>query len=194
MPRLPPDHWTLAPRCCSAAGIRPALQRAPPSDHWTWARMRSSSRLEGPGRRDWVVADFGLCRDIKSDSPTVTNSGVGLGTTRYMAPEQSERPHHIGPTADVYSLGCVLYHCLTGEQPGIRQLDYDKLPDEYRPVVAKATALHRQQRYKSASEFQVALEVVQGLQPRFLEQADRSSRRATRPRANRSPRCSPGQP
>jgi hypothetical protein len=119
-------------------------------------------RLEGPGRPDWVLADFGLCRDVRSESADLTNSGTELGTTRYMAPEQAEDPHAAGFAADVFALGCVLYHCLTGEPPGTRQIDYDRVPRPYRAVVERATALHPQHRHPSIAAFQAEFDQVAG--------------------------------
>ena len=67
------------------------------------------------------VSDFGLAKRIDVD-PTLTPSGAFLGTPSYMPPEQagsiaSGRRDPLGPTADVYSLGAILYHMLTGRPP-----------------------------------------------------------------------------
>ena len=63
------------------------------------------------------VADFGLARQLDSDSGQ-TQIGTVLGTPSYMAPEQAEgRAHAAGPAADIYSLGATLYECLTGRPP-----------------------------------------------------------------------------
>jgi eukaryotic-like serine/threonine-protein kinase len=68
-------------------------------------------------RRDGVlkVADFGIAR--LSDATQITEVGTVLGTPRYVAPEQA-RGEAVGPAADVYSLGVVLYELLTGSLPG----------------------------------------------------------------------------
>ena len=71
--------------------------------------------------RDGVVkiADFGLAKliGIPSALVTLTGSREVLGTFRYMAPEQLERPLEVDHRADIYSLGVVFYEMLTGEIP-----------------------------------------------------------------------------
>ncbi len=59
------------------------------------------------------VLDFGL---VKHEDNGLTQSGTLLGTPRYMAPEQITADH-VGPAADIYSLGAILYHMLTGRPP-----------------------------------------------------------------------------
>jgi non-specific serine/threonine protein kinase/serine/threonine-protein kinase len=62
------------------------------------------------------VADFGLARRL--DLPSgATATGHVLGTPSYMAPEQAEGRRDVGPPADVYALGAILYECLTGRPP-----------------------------------------------------------------------------
>jgi serine/threonine protein kinase len=63
------------------------------------------------------IGDFGLAR-LVDDRDGLTRTGDILGTPVYMAPEQSEgRIRDIGPTTDVYALGGILYHLLTGRPP-----------------------------------------------------------------------------
>jgi serine/threonine-protein kinase len=63
------------------------------------------------------ISDFGLARRVESDA-TLTASGARLGTPSYMAPEQAKgNADAIGPAADVWSLGAILYESLTGRPP-----------------------------------------------------------------------------
>jgi uncharacterized protein (TIGR02266 family) len=65
-------------------------------------------------RGEVKVADFGLAR--LGEDPGITHHGTILGTPFYMSPEQAEgKP--AGPAADLYSLGCTLYHMLVGHPP-----------------------------------------------------------------------------
>jgi len=63
------------------------------------------------------VSDFGLAKQV-SDAISLTRSGAVLGTPAYMAPEQAAGMRgQVGPRSDVYSLGSILYHALTGRPP-----------------------------------------------------------------------------
>jgi serine/threonine-protein kinase len=63
------------------------------------------------------VADFGLAK-LLDDSAARTHTHAVVGTAQYMAPEQAAgRAREVGPPADVYALGCILYECLTGRPP-----------------------------------------------------------------------------
>lgn len=64
------------------------------------------------GEGDIFVMDFGLAR--LADEPALTQSGAIMGTPFYMSPEQLTGGA-IDERSDVYSLGLVLYYCLTGE-------------------------------------------------------------------------------
>lgn len=63
------------------------------------------------------ITDFGLAKVSHADH-SLTETGQILGTPSYMPPEQAAGlTHEIGPAADIYSLGAVLYACLTGRPP-----------------------------------------------------------------------------
>ena len=63
------------------------------------------------------IGDFGLAKLLGDDSAR-TVTGEVLGTPSYMAPEQAEgRSREVGPAADIYALGTILYHALTGRPP-----------------------------------------------------------------------------
>jgi len=62
------------------------------------------------------LLDFGIARRTQDDWP-VTRPGTALGTAMYMAPEQARDGDAVDGRADIFSLGCVLYECATGEPP-----------------------------------------------------------------------------
>jgi serine/threonine protein kinase len=62
------------------------------------------------------VTDFGLAKRAATDTQ-LTATGQVVGTPQYMAPEQARESKDVGPPADVYSLGTILYFLLTGRAP-----------------------------------------------------------------------------
>lgn len=86
------------------------------------------------------VTDFGIAKLFESEE-SVTASQAVLGTAAYMAPEQAEgRSREVGPPADVYSLGVILYELLSGKRPIEGRSEVDTLrrvlTDDPRPLTA----------------------------------------------------------
>jgi serine/threonine-protein kinase len=121
------------------------------------------------------ITDFGIAKRLGGDDPEgcapLTSSLAVLGTPSYMAPEQAEGPSSaLGPATDVYSLGAILYHLLTGRPPFQGPTPVETvlalLADEPTPprslnprvscdleaVVLKCLEKDPQRRYQSAAE------------------------------------------
>jgi hypothetical protein len=97
---VPPDVGSLTPEALTAATGRAT------SDPCSWTPK---------------VTDFGLAKQLDADSGR-TESGMILGTPSYMAPEQAEgKSREVGPAADVYGLGAILYELLTGRPPYVAE-------------------------------------------------------------------------
>ena len=71
------------------------------------------------------ITDFGLAK--KLDEVGQTQTGDVMGTPSYMAPEQAQGKKDVGPSADVYSLGAILYELLGGRPPFKAATVYDTL-------------------------------------------------------------------
>jgi serine/threonine-protein kinase len=76
--------------------------------------------IQREGRPDFVkVLDFGIAKIVNPDEsggPALTQTGMIFGTPEYMSPEQAQgsTPDH---RVDVYAVGCIMYHMLTGSVP-----------------------------------------------------------------------------
>ncbi len=78
--------------------------------------LKPANVLLGPDLDSPKISDFGLAKRDGDGSRTET--GTILGTPNYMAPEQAEGDSaRIGPAADIYALGAILYEVLTGRRP-----------------------------------------------------------------------------
>jgi WD40 repeat protein len=125
------------------------------------------------------VLDFGLARigraAAETSSEGITASNVIMGTPDYMAPEQTSSAHAVDIRADIYSLGCTLYHLLTGQVPFPGGTVIDKLmkhnterpeqveqlrpevPHELAKVVRKMMAKEPDRRFQTPAEVAEAL-------------------------------------
>jgi eukaryotic-like serine/threonine-protein kinase len=75
----------------------------------------SNIHLPAGALGDAKLIDFGVAR--RRLDPHITESGLLVGTLAYMSPEQASGDPNVEPSSDIFSLGCVLYKCLTGESP-----------------------------------------------------------------------------
>src|SRR5262245_306174 len=124
------------------------------------------------------VSDFGLARQFGAEQatprPGLTVTGTIVGTPTYMAPEQTVTGSTVGPTADVYSLGAILYELMTGRPPfqGVDVLDtLDRVrsrdavpprrlvsvPRDLETICLKCLRKDARQRYASAAELRADL-------------------------------------
>jgi serine/threonine protein kinase len=117
------------------------------------------------------LTDFGLSKRLLAElDQTETGTGQLLGTLDYVTPEQI-RGKPVGPYTDIYALGCVLFHSLTGRVPFPMQEREAKLwahlsspppplgpgvPDAFDEVVARAMAKEPEDRYASAEDLAAA--------------------------------------
>jgi WD40 repeat protein/tRNA A-37 threonylcarbamoyl transferase component Bud32 len=116
------------------------------------------------------VSDFGLAKRIDTDAD-LTRSGMIVGTPSYMAPEQaSGKGKQVGPAADVWALGAILYELLTGRSPfgGATVADtlvqvqlsepvppsrlIARLPRDLETICLKCLEKHPRQRYGKAAD------------------------------------------
>ncbi|WP_307808128.1 serine/threonine-protein kinase [Streptomyces oryzae] len=107
------------------------------------------------GRERVLVADLGLAKNLAHASGLT----VVAGSVGYMAPEQAEPFEGIDARADIYSLGAVLYHLVTGAVPGSpeRLIPLDEvrpgLPWAMTEAVARAMEPDRERRWPTAAAF-----------------------------------------
>jgi len=111
------------------------------------------------------IADFGLAKMLRREplDMALTVSGMAVGTMRYMAPEQMDKPETVDHRADIYSLGVVFYELLTGVLP----VGHFELPSQKASVDARLDkivlhALERlpERRYQQAREVKTDIEHV----------------------------------
>src|SRR5262249_53653247 len=102
--------------------LKPAnilLQKSEISNPKSELKMEGTDSDVGVEISDFVpkVTDFGLAKRLDGDSGQ-TRSGTVMGTPSYMAPEQAlGHSKAVGPAADVWALGAILYELLTGRPP-----------------------------------------------------------------------------
>jgi serine/threonine protein kinase len=127
------------------------------------------------------LTDFGLTKDLSSRGRE-TRTGAMVGTTGYIAPEQVKGAP-LTPRADIYALGCVLYHLLSGHVPYPREMELaaavahvnepvpslsdasEELALRFDPVVRIAMAKDPADRFATAGSLAEAARIAAGLAP-----------------------------
>jgi ABC-type transport system substrate-binding protein/tRNA A-37 threonylcarbamoyl transferase component Bud32 len=146
---------------------------------------------QGPDGEHAYVCDFGLARHVSSVSSLTSERGF-VGTIDYVPPEQVEGGR-IDGRADVYSLGCVLYECLSGARPFDRETELSvlfahlndpppritdarpDLPEAFDTVFETGLAKSPDDRYSTCGELAAAARAA--LQGRVLARRRRRRRR-----------------
>ncbi|MCH9693684.1 MAG: HEAT repeat domain-containing protein [Gammaproteobacteria bacterium] len=121
------------------------------------------------------IVDFGVAAAASSGDTQLTKTGYVIGSPKYMAPEQI-LGKKVDETADVYSIGVIMYEMVTGIPPYSRgdhmsvmyqhvqgkakhcqEINKD-LPDEYAEIIVKAMSVDKSKRYQSMDELTEALD------------------------------------
>jgi non-specific serine/threonine protein kinase len=136
--------------------------------------VKPANVLIEPGETRIYLTDFGIAK--RAGTRGLTQTGFFVGTLDYAAPEQI-RGEEVGPSADVYAFGCLLFETLTGRKPFDRPTDvavmhaqlYDApppvgelrpdLPAELDAVIAVALAKDKADRFGTCRE---AIEALRG--------------------------------
>ena len=130
-------------------------------------------------REHAYLTDFGVTRELGSDG--LTGVGERIGTVDYIAPEQA-RGERVGPAADIYSLGCVLFEALTGrvpfpaeseaariaahlhDAPPVASAQWPGVPAQLDEAILTALAKDPDKRFASAQAFGVAVLMAVGVE------------------------------
>ena len=125
-----------------------------------------------------VIADFGIAAVTDPGDDRITETGLSLGTPRYMSPEQATGEGSVDGRSDLYSLACMTYEMLAGEPPFMGKTAQaviakrlvepaphvstlrDTVPVPIEAALIRALARSPADRFSSASDFAAALTPV----------------------------------
>ncbi len=123
------------------------------------------------------IVDFGVAAAASSGDTQLTKTGYVIGSPKYMAPEQI-LGKKVDETADIYSVGVIMYEMATGVPPYSRgdhmsvmyqhvqgkakhcQEINPKIPDEFAELIVKAMSVDKTKRYQSMDELTDALDAI----------------------------------
>lgn len=115
------------------------------------------------------IADFGIA--LLQGRERLTETGIGLGTSCYMSPEQIQRPKAVDSRCDIYSAGILLYEMLTGDAPFDGETDFSikqqhifsdvpdprlkegSISEDLVKIIHKAMAKNPEDRFRNCDEF-----------------------------------------
>lgn len=137
-----------------------------------------------PGSEEQVVkvVDFGIAKMLSGPQESRTMAGTLFGTPAYMSPEQCRgETDTVGPSSDIYSLGCVLYELVSGELPFRAQTPQEmvrmhimdqpprvpprhglEMPPAFGDFLLRCMAKKPEDRYTDAQEAIIALDEIMG--------------------------------
>ncbi len=181
---------------------------SPPEDYLPWLRTISGTLdfVHGRGtvHRDVkpanvlfdeeghvFLSDFGVAKAMENEDVNLTEAGTGIGSPRYMAPEQGFG-HELTPSADQYALASMVYEAVSGRPPFTEKSPVEllvkkggsdpddlcevapELPAEAGAAVMRALSREPEARHPSCAAFSEAFE--DGLRPKEPETADETPR------------------
>jgi eukaryotic-like serine/threonine-protein kinase len=122
------------------------------------------------------LSDLGVAHHPHGEVPFDTRTGQELGTPGYGAPEQWEHAGKVGPAADLFAIGVLVYRLLTRRPPDRLHLAHYRptllrdIPEPIRPVLVRSTRVRPDERYPDARAMgealaQAAARVEEGLDP-----------------------------
>lgn|GEM_PF-2162621 len=158
--RLPPEHaLAITAHVCDALGYA--------HTHGIVHRDIKPANILINREGAVKVADFGLTKADEPGSGGLTKTGMAMGTPDYVAPEALIMGTQIDGRADLYAIGVMLYHMLTGDVPrgtfkpaGVR---FPGLDPRFDAIIQKSMQMDREERYQTSGEIRRDLDAIHTL-------------------------------